>query len=182
VTRPQRADARRNSERLVAVAREAFQRDGASAPLDDIARKAGVGPGTLYRHFPTREALLAAVYRQDVADIAARADQLRAELPPMQALTAWLGEQLEYITHRMGLGSAIKVMLADDTETMEWCRDTMRGAAGRLLEGAQREGLVRTDVDATTMLRLVHGVGLATETAPDRAELMMSIVVGGLRP
>lgn len=182
MTRPQRADARRNSERLIAVARDVFQRDGAGAPLDEIARTAGVGPGTLYRHFPTREALLAAVYRQDVADIANRADTLSAELPPMEALTAWLREQLEYITNRMGLGSALKVMLAGDTETMEWCRVTMRAAAGRLLEAAQRAGGVRTDVDAVTMLRLVHGVGLAAETAPEQAELMMSIVVGGLRP
>jgi AcrR family transcriptional regulator len=182
VTRPQRADARRNAERLIAVAREVFQQDGVHAPLDEIARRAGVGPGTLYRHFPTRDALLAAVYRDDVAGIAARADQLAAELPPMEALTAWLREQLDYVCRKIGLGAAIKVMLGNDTETMEWCRDTMRSAAGRLLEATQREGLVRADIDATTMLRLVHGVGLASETDPLRAELMLSIVVSGLRP
>jgi AcrR family transcriptional regulator len=182
VSRPQRADARRNAERLIAVAREAFQQDGVSAPLDDIARRAGVGPGTLYRHFPTRDALLAAVYRDDVAGIAARADELAAGLPPMEALTTWLREQLDYMPRKLGLGAAIKVMLGNDTDTMDWCRDTMRAAVGRLLEAAQREGLVRADIDAATLLRLVHGVGLASETEPDRADLMLSIVVSGLRP
>src|SRR5882672_5628173 len=118
--RKPRTDAQRNRERILQVAKQAFSRSGASASLDEIAKQAGVGPGTLYRHFPTREDLLAAVYRGDVASIAARADALAAELPPMEALTAWLGEQLVYITQRRGLGSAIKVMLGNDTETMDW--------------------------------------------------------------
>jgi AcrR family transcriptional regulator len=180
--RPQRADARRNRAQLIAAARTAFQRHGLQAPLDDIARQAGVGPGTLYRHFPTREDLLAAVYRDDVAAISARSEQFAAELPPMEALTAWLRSQLEYISHTDGLGAAIKAMLGNDTETMEWCRQNVRGAAARLLEPVQREGLVRADVDPASLLRLVHAIGLATETAPEQADLMLSIVLKGLRP
>jgi AcrR family transcriptional regulator len=177
-----RADARRNQERLVSVAREAFQRYGVGAPLDEIARTAGVGPGTLYRHFPTREALLAAVYRDDVAGIATRAAELADELPPWEALAAFLREQLDYVGVKRGLGAALKVMLGNDTATLDWCRQTMRAAAGRLLERAQKDGLVRADLDAATVLRLVHGVGLATESAPESAEVMLSIVLSGLRP
>ena len=176
-----RADARRNRERLIEVGREAFAEHGADAPMDDIARRAGVGAGTLYRHFPTREALLLAVYRSDIDTIAQRAQVLGAELPPLEALTAWLHEQLDYISHRHGVGAAIKKMLGSDTETLDYCRDTMRAAARGLLERAQQAGLVRADADATVLLRLVHAVGLATETAPEQAELMLGIVVAGLR-
>ena len=176
-----RADARRNRERLVEVGREAFTEHGVDAPMDDIARRAGVGPGTLYRHFPTREALLLAVYRSDIETIAERARVLGSELPPLEALTAWLHEQLDYISHRRGVGAAIKKMLGSETETLDYCRDTMRAAAGGLLKGAQREGLVRGDVEPSAVLRLVHAVGLASETAPEQAELMLAIVVDGLR-
>ncbi|GIJ54898.1 TetR family transcriptional regulator [Virgisporangium aurantiacum] len=179
---PMRADARRNYERLVTAARQAFTEDGAAAYLDDIARRANVGPGTLYRHFPTREALLAAVYRGDVDAMADRARDLAAELPPAEALHAWLRLQLDYIKAKKGLGSAVKAMLADDSETLAWCKDTMRGALGGLLGSAQDAGLVRTDVDATTVLRLVHGVGLASEAAPEDADRLLSIVLDGLRP
>jgi AcrR family transcriptional regulator len=181
VERPLRADARRNRERLIEVAQAAFTEHGVDAPMDDIARRAQVGPGTLYRHFPTREALLLAVYRSDVERVAERARVLGEELPPLEALDAWLHEQLLYISHRGGMGAAIKKMLSSDTETLDYCRDAMRGAAGALLERAQQAGLVRADADATTLLRLVHAVGLASETAPEQAEPMLSIVIAGLR-
>jgi AcrR family transcriptional regulator len=177
-----RADARRNRERLIEVAGQAFAEHGVDAPMDDIARRAGVGPGTLYRHFPTRDALLLAVYRSDIQAIAERAQVLGAELPPMEALTAWLGEQLAYISHRHGVGAAIKKMLGSETETLDYCRNVMRAAAGGLLTRAQQAGLVRTDAEAATLLRLVHAVGMASETAPEQAELMLAIVVAGLRP
>jgi AcrR family transcriptional regulator len=179
--RPLRADARRNQEKLVAVAREAYAEVGVSAPMDEIARRAGVGPGTLYRHFPTREALLAAVYRDDIEAIASRADALAAELPPTEALTAWLTEQMAYIGHKIGMGAAIKSMLGNDTATMDYCRDTMRGALARLLEPTQAAGTIRADVDPTLLLRLVHGVGVASESAPDQAGHMLDIVLAGLR-
>jgi len=179
---PMRADARRNYERLVTAAREAFTEDGAGAYLDDIARRASVGPGTLYRHFPTREALLAAVYRGDVEALAERARELSAELPPWEGLHTWLRLQLDYIKTKRGLGSAVKAMLADDSETLAWCKDTMRGALRGLLSRAQDAGVVRADVDAPTVLRLVHGVGLASESAPEDADRLLSIVLDGLRP
>jgi AcrR family transcriptional regulator len=176
-----RADARRNRERLIVVAREAFNEHGMGTPLDDIARRAQVGPGTLYRHFPTREDLMVAVYRSDVDLIAARADTLAAELPPLEALTTWLREQLDYISHRHGLGAAVKTMLGTESETMEYCKMTMRAAGLRLLRPAQEAGLIRADVDAPTVLRLVHAVGIATETAPEQSPVMLDVVLAGLR-
>ena len=178
--RPQRADARRNQEKLIAAAREAFGEHGVEAPLDDIARRAGVGPGTLYRHFPTRNALVAAVYRDDVARLAEQADDFGATLPPAEALAAWLRVQLEYTKTKHGLGAALKTMLGTDAVTLEWCRDTLRAAVGRLLARAQEAGLVRVDIEPTAVLRLVHGVGLASEGAPEQAELLLSIVIARL--
>jgi AcrR family transcriptional regulator len=180
--RVMRADARRNYERLLAAARDAFTEHGTDAHLDDIARRAAVGPGTLYRHFPTREALLAAVYRGDVEQMAVRAGELCQTLSPDEALTAWLGLQLEYIKHKRGLGAAVKTMLGADSETLAWCRETMRGALRGLLTRAQADGMVRSDVDAADVLRLVHAVGMASESAPEDADRLLAIVLDGLRP
>ncbi|MDQ7907701.1 helix-turn-helix domain-containing protein [Phytohabitans sp. ZYX-F-186] len=177
-----RADARRNYERLIAAARDAYAEYGAEAHLDDIARRAGVGPGTLYRHFPSREALLAAVYRGDVEALAERAKELSSTLSPGAALDAWLRLQLDYIKTKRGLGSAVKAMLGADSETLAFCRDTMRGALRDLLGQAQEAGVIRPDVDAPTVLRLVHGVGIASESVPDQADRLLSIMLDGLRP
>jgi AcrR family transcriptional regulator len=180
--RPLRADARRNRRRVLAAAREAFTEHGTEATMDDIARRAEVGPGTLYRHFPTREALLADVYRGDVDALAEQARQLAHERPPEEALHAWLRLQLEYIRNKRGLGAAVKTILGAQSEMLVGCRDIMRAALGQLLAGAQEAGVVRTDVEAAEVLRLVHGVVLASETAPDEADRLLSIVLDGLRP
>jgi AcrR family transcriptional regulator len=176
-----RADARRNYERLLTAAREAFGERGEQASMDDIAKRAQVGPGTLYRHFPNRDALLAAVYRDDVEFMAARATELAGSLAPFDALAAWLHEQLAFTRAKLGINAVLKKMLKDDSETHEWCRDTLRGALGDLLESAQDAGVVRPDVDRTTVLRLVHGVGMASENAPEAAERMLDLVIDGLR-
>jgi len=177
-----RADARRNYERLLTAGREAFSERGEQASMDDIAKRAQVGPGTLYRHFPSREALLAAVYRDDVQQMAERAEELAGTLAPFDALTAWLHEQLAYIKAKIGINAVLKNMLKDDTETFEWCRDTMRGAIGGLLKSAQDAGAIRPDVDQITVLRPVHGVGMASENAPEMADRMLDLVIDGLRP
>jgi AcrR family transcriptional regulator len=179
--RPLRADARRNQERLLAAARDAFTEHGDRASLDDIAKRAGVGAGTLYRHFPTREALLAAVYRDGVAALSAQAYELAERLPPVPALTEYLRIQLDFTKAKRGLGVAVKAMLATDSETLEWCRQSLRGALGMLLARAQQEGAIRDDVDPAVLLRLVHGVALASESVPEEAERMLLIVVDGLR-
>ena len=180
--RPLRADARRNHDKLVAVAREVFMEHGPEAPLDEIARRAAVGPGTLYRHFPTRDALVAAVYRDDVECIATRADELAAQLPPFEALAAWLGEQVAYAAHKHGLGGALKTMLANDSVTLDYCRDTIGVAIRKLLDRARDAGEVRDDIDPSMLLRLVHGIGVASEREPASASPMLAIVLDGIRP
>jgi AcrR family transcriptional regulator len=180
--RQMRADARRNYDRLIAAAREAFTERGVEASLDDIAKRAGVGPGTLYRHFPNREALLAAVYRTDVEARAVLANQLAAEYSVEEALTRWLRLQVTDLKFKRGLGGAIKTMLGADSETFVFCRDMLRGAVGNLLVPAQQAGIIRSDVEPADVLRLVHGVAVSCESDPDQAERLLAIVLDGLRP
>jgi AcrR family transcriptional regulator len=181
VERQMRADARRNHARLLEAARAAFGECGVEAPMDDIAKRAAVGPGTLYRHFATRADLLAAVYRADVEALAAEADEFAQTRPPFEALDAWLRVQLDYVKHKRGLGAAVKAMLGTDAETMLFCRDTLRSALGHLLDAAKATGEIRPDVQAADVLRLVHGVGVASESAPEDADRLLSYVLDGLR-
>jgi AcrR family transcriptional regulator len=179
--RPLRADARRNRERLMTAAQAAFSENGEAASLDDIAKRAGVGPGTLYRHFPSREALLAEVYQEGVAGLAQRAAELGETLPPMDALETFLREQIEFARSKRGLGVAVKAMIATDSPTMEWCRTTLRGAMRDLVERAQADGSVRADADPVVLMRLIHAVAYASETAPEQSGAMLGLVIDGLR-
>lgn len=181
--RPMRADARRNRGRLIAAARQAFTEHGPEASLDEIAKRAEVGPGTLYRHFPTRESLLAAVYLDDIEALSAQADRLLdSDLPPSEALSAFLRIQLDYVKVKRGLGAAVKAMLGMDAPTMTYCRDTLRGALGRLMDPAIEAGLIRADISPADVLRLTHGVAMACESAPDDGERLLGYVIDGLRP
>jgi AcrR family transcriptional regulator len=182
VDRPLRADARRNRERLMAAAKQAFSENGDAASMDDIAKRAGVGPGTLYRHFPTREVLLAEVYREEVAGLARRAAELAETQAPLPALQIFLREQIEYARTKKGLGVAVKAMIGTDSPTMEWCRTTLRGAMGDLLKRAQDDGSVRADAEPVVLMRLTHAVAYATETAPEQSAAMLGLIVDGLRP
>jgi AcrR family transcriptional regulator len=184
--RPMRADARRNYQRLLAVARTAFAERGPEASLDDIARRAGVGPGTLYRHFPTRLALLEAVYRDDVSTLCARADELQHTHPPAQALAEWLQAFVGYAVGKRGLTAALREILGDRKNSFFLeCGRELKAAAGRLLDRAQQAGVVRADVQAIDLLRLVHGIVLATEQGGDdigQADRLLTVVLDGLRP
>jgi AcrR family transcriptional regulator len=180
--RPMRADARRNYERLVAAAQEAFGEHGADAPLDDIARRAGVGPGTLYRHFPTREALLEAAYRADIDDLSNLAYELLEKLPPEEALAEWMREQVTYIMRKRALAVTVKALLDLDSPVMAWCKSAMRSAADAILDRAQEAGVVRSDATASDVLRLGHAVGAVAEYAPEDADRLLSFMLDGLRP
>jgi AcrR family transcriptional regulator len=180
--RPMRADARRNFERLIVAAREAFTEHGPEASLDDIARRAGVGPGTLYRHFPTRVALLEAVYRDDITRLSDRARELLAEKPVEEALGTWTMEQVEYVLRRRALAATLKTALDRDSRTLAYCKTTMREAADALLAPAKEAGLIRPEVTGSDLLRLVHGIGYASEYAPEEAGRMLSYLLAGLRP
>jgi AcrR family transcriptional regulator len=180
--RPMRADARRNYERIVATAREVFSEQGADAPLDEIVRRAGVGAGTLYRHFPHRDALLEAVYRGEIEQLSARAYELLEEHSPEDALAQWLREQVHWNLHGRGLATTLKAALDRESETFAYCKTTMRTAAAAVLTPAQDAGKIRTDIGPADLLRLSHAVALTAEhaTAED-GERLLTVVLDGLR-
>jgi AcrR family transcriptional regulator len=177
-----RADARRNYERLLAAAKDAFTEHGPDASLDEIARQAGVGIGTLYRHFPTRTALQEAVVRDQNEAARAQAVALLASPSPGEALATWLRSELGRLAIYRGLGAAV-MNTALDGEPSDACQQ-LTAAAGALLERAQQAGAVRSDIDITSVLRLNSAIAIATEQANDggaQSERLLSIVLDGLR-
>jgi AcrR family transcriptional regulator len=179
---PKRADARRNYDRIVAAAKDAFAARGAEAPLDDIARTAGVGPGTLYRHFPTRAALIEAVYREYISGMADLAYELAERFPPGEALERWMHGQVESVMLHRGLGTALKSALDRSSETFAWCQTTVRAAATALVTAAQEAGAIRQDVTGIEVLRLTHGVAMASEYEPKGVKRLLEITIDGLKP
>ncbi|WP_266380083.1 TetR/AcrR family transcriptional regulator [Streptomyces canus] len=183
--RSMRADARRNYERLLKVAAEAFAEHGEGASLDDIAKRAGVGSGTLYRHFPTRQALLEAAYVDRVEGFARRADELAEELPPGEALAEWLYELCVGTIQVRGLKTLLGSAVADGNDAVRTvCGTHVRGAATRLVEAARAEGTLRADVEPIELLRLAHGVVGAAELADCGGESIrryLSLLTEGLR-
>jgi AcrR family transcriptional regulator len=178
-----RADARRNYERLLAAAAEAFAERGADdVSLEEIARRAGVGIGTLYRHFPTRQALLEAVYRDQVDALGARAAELIQADSPAAALAEWLSALVTFGKAKRSLTTALLEVLDKDSELLSSSRDVLRGATDELLERAQRAGVARTDVRGTDVMRLAHGVSMTADLGqdPDQAERMLALVLDGL--
>nr|WP_246608154.1 TetR/AcrR family transcriptional regulator [Actinoplanes toevensis] len=175
--RPQRADARRNFDALLAAARDAFAENGTEASLEDIARRAGVGIGTLYRNFPTRRDLFEAVYVEEVDQLSAAASAV-ASLPPWEALTAWLNRFVAYaVTKR-----AIIEALNRESEMFAACRRTMYDAGEPLLERAQKAGAVRTDVSFDDLLRLVSGLTSAAFVDDTQRDRVIALALDGLRP
>src|SRR5450755_3726444 len=174
--RPQRADARRNCEHLLAQAAEAFAERGADdVSLEEIARRAGVGIGTLYRHFPTRQALLEALAR--------RASELLAADSPGAALAEWLAALAAFGSTKRSMNAALLAMLGKDSELFSSCGAMLRDSTTALLTRAQEAGVARTDIVGADVLRLMHGLTLAAHGAPGdagQAGRMLSLVVAGL--
>jgi AcrR family transcriptional regulator len=184
--RPMRADAQRNYQRLLSAAAAAFAEHGADdVSLEEIARRAGVGIGTLYRHFPTRQALLEAVYREQVEAVRAAAEeQLRSDAPG-EALAAWLRVLVDFSSTKHSLTTALLATMDKDSELLSSCSAVIRGAAEALLARAQEAGAVRADADAKDLIRLVHAVNLAAQYGPadpDQRDRMLGFVLDGLRP
>jgi len=175
-----RADARQNRARLIAAATEAFAEKGADAPLEDIARRAGVGIGTLYRHFPTRLDLQAAVFRTQVGAVCGEGNALAGTSPPETAFAAWIRTLARYLVTKRGLSRALIDAVGAESELISSCWMAMRETTQQLLASAQQAGVVRSDVTAVDVMRLVHGVAVSTEKAPDRADLLLSIALDGL--
>ena len=183
--RPMRADAQRNYARLLDAARAAFVERGADdVSLEEIARRAGVGIGTLYRHFPTRQALLEAVYRDQVETLSARAEELLRTESPEEALADWMCALVKFSSTKRSMTSALLATLGTDSELLSACATVIRGSAEALLARAQQAGVVRPDADAGDLMRLVHAVSIATEKAPDpgQADRMLALILDGLRP
>jgi AcrR family transcriptional regulator len=183
--RGMRADARRNYEKLLTAAAQAFAEHGADdVSLEEIAKRAGVGIGTLYRHFPNRQALLEAVYRDQVQALRARADELVATKPPAEALATWLRDLVDFGRTKRMLTSAMLTTVKQDSEVMTSSRQMMRRAAADILTGAQQAGVVRVDADPADLMRLVHAISMTTEWAGDdneQADRLLALVLDGLK-
>ena len=183
--RPMRADARRNYQALLSAANAAFIEQGADdASLEEIARRAGVGIGTLYRHFPTRQALLEAVYRDQVEVMSARAEALLADAPPGEALVAWLRALVEFGSTKRSLTSGILATLDKDSELVSSCSAMLRQSATALLSRAQEAGEVRPDANALDLIRLVHAVSMTVQRGggdAGQADRMIGLIMDGLR-
>jgi AcrR family transcriptional regulator len=180
-----RADARRNHERLLAAAAAVFTEHGADdASLEEIARRAGVGIGTLYRHFPTRQALLEAVYKDQAEALHARALELLDSPSPTEALVTWLRAMIEFGATKRSLSKSLMATLGKDSELVSTCSTLIREAATPLLTRAQQAGEVRADTDTTDLLRLSHAIAVACEHASphaDQADRLLSLMFDGLR-
>ena len=175
-----RADARQNHARLISAATAAFAEKGADAPLEDIARRAGVGIGTLYRHFPGRLDLQAAVFRTQVRTVCEQGDALLATDAPQQAFAAWVRVLAGYLVTKRGLSRALIDAVGVESELIKSCWMTMRETTERLLESAQRAGVIRSDVTGTDVMRLIHGVAVSSEKDPSRTDLLLSVMLDGL--
>jgi AcrR family transcriptional regulator len=182
--RRMRADARRNFDLLVAQATEAIAERGADdVSLEEIARRAGVGIGTLYRHFPTRQSLLEAVFRDQVDSLARQAEELGRASSPGSALEEWLRAMMAFGRTKRSLNTALLATLGKDTEVYSLCGQLLRDTTTSLVERAQEAGIARRDVLPADVMRLVHGLIMAENAAPGdegQAERMLSLVVAGL--
>jgi AcrR family transcriptional regulator len=179
--RPKRADALRNYEKLVAAAREAFTEADRSASLEDIARRAGVGIGTLYRNFPTRTDLVQAVYVDEVEALSRSAGEL-ADLAPWDALTAWLQRFVGYVATKQALADELfAVADAERQAVFASCRSMLYAAGEPLLRRAQDEGIVRPDVTIEEVVRLVGGIAKMPSDDPAEVQRVLAIALDGLR-
>ena len=182
--RKPRTDAQRNRERILEVAKEAFTRSGANASLDDIAKEAGVGAGTLYRHFPTRDALIEAVYRSEVEKLAAAEKKFSASLTPIGALRAWMLLFVDYIATKQIIGPALNSLVGGPSKLYESSRAQVQGAIGALVKRAIRNGDIRGDLEPFDLLRALIGVSHVA-SGPDwqqSARRLVDILITGSRP
>jgi AcrR family transcriptional regulator len=182
--RKPRTDALQNRERILEVAKQAFTRSGANTSLDDIAKQAGVGPGTLYRHFPTREALLEAVYHTEVGKLAAAERELSAKLPPVEALRSWMLLFVDYIAAKHLIAPALNTIVGGPSKVYEASRAQISGAIEALVKRAVKSGDIRKDLDPFDLLRALIGVSNVAST-PDwqqSARRLVDILITGSRP
>ena len=181
--RPLRADARRNRDRLIAVALRAFTDPGPEVSLEAIARGAGVGIGTLYRHFPTREALIEAAYRSELERLCAAAPDLLAEQAPDVALRQWMDRLVDYMTAKRGMADALRAVIASGANPFAQSLASMTAAVQSLLDAAAAAGSIRADVPPVDVLKGVSGVSLVAGEPDQRAQAgrLLDLLMDGLR-
>jgi AcrR family transcriptional regulator len=180
---PHRADARRNRERLIAVATVVFAEDGVNAPLDRIARSAGIGNATMYRHFPTRDALLAAVLEAVHHELADHAEDLLSVTPAVDGVARWLRAFIDYSQSYLHLPEPIIAASYDETSALYAACAAMRAVAMRLIGQAQAEGALRADIDIMDLCAQALGIAWATQHSPDagQSDRLLAILMDGLR-
>jgi AcrR family transcriptional regulator len=182
--RKPRADAQRNRERILEVAKLEFTRSGANASLEEIAKRAGVGPGTLYRHFPTREDLLEAVYRTEVEKLAAAERKFAETLTPVEALRAWMLLFVDYIAAKQIIAPVLNALAGDPKKVFEASYGRIWEAIRALVQRATKSGDIRKDLDPIDLLRALIGVANVS-TSPDwqqSARRLVEILILGARP
>ncbi len=182
--RKPRTDAQQNRERILEVAKAAFTESGANASLDDIATRAGVGPGTLYRHFPTRDVLIEAVYRTEVEKLAAAERRFTEIMPPMEALRAWMLLFVDHIAAKQIIAPALNTMVGGPSRLYEGSRGQIQAAIEALVKRAIETGDLRKDIEPFDLLRALIGVAHVT-SIPDwqrSAKRLVDILIAGSRP
>lgn len=180
VSRPKRADAARNYDKVVAAAREAFGERGASTSLEEIARRAGVGIGTLYRNFPNRQTLLEAVYVGEVEDVSRWAGELE-ELEPWEALSGWLHRLVGYLLTKHALAAELLDYMDRDAPLFKSCRGILFTAGEPLLARAQAAGAVRSDIQLGDIIMMIGGIAKYSASDPRQIERMVDVALDGLR-
>jgi len=177
-----RADAQRNRDALLVAAGEAFAEKGIDTSLEDIARRAGVGIGTLYRHFPTRDALNEAVYRREVESLCDAVDPLLAADQPDLALRAWMHNFAGYVAKKRGMAAALKSALGADNELFAYSRQRIQDAVAQLVAAAVESGTIRPDVEPEDVLKALSGICMASDLpGDDRTARLIDLIVDGLR-
>jgi AcrR family transcriptional regulator len=181
--RPLRADARRNREKILAAAAHVFAEEGLEAHLERIAKEAGVGSGTLYRNFPTREALIEAAYRNELSRLCDAAPDLLAALPPREALRAWMGRFIDYATAKLGMAEALRAVVDSGVNPYAHSSELIMNALTSLLDATAAAGTIRSDINATVMFAALTGVALASGKPEEReqAEHLLDLILDGLR-
>jgi AcrR family transcriptional regulator len=182
--RKPRIDAQQNRDRILEVAKEAFARSGASTSLDDVAKQAGVGAGTLYRHFPTRDSLLEAVYRTEVEKLAAAERKFAQTMPPIESLRAWMLLFVDYIAAKHIIAPALNTMVGGPSKLYEASRDQLSGAIDALVKRAIKSGDIRKDLDPFDLLRALIGVSNVAIGSDwkESARRLVDILIKGSRP
>ena len=180
IQRPRRADARRNYEKLLAAARDAFAEGGEATSLESIAARAGVGIGTLYRNFPSRQSLVEALYATEVEEVCRVAAELEGG-DPWEVLSSWLERVIDYVATKQVLAAELVNYLDKNAELFQACRGSLYSAGEPLLQRAQDAGVVRRDIEIGEVIQLVVGIAKIPSADRDQTKRLLRVALDGLR-